>query len=75
MPDLHSVRTDSSSAKPAIGLSPSLLLLSLISVPALLGLLTLQELLKWLESVGIASEEIFRGNRLPVLHFPCTNRD
>jgi hypothetical protein len=59
----------------SIEISPSLLLLSLTSVPALLGLVTLQFLLQWLESIGISSEEIFRGDRLPVLHFPCTNRD
>lgn len=68
-------RGASSGANQSFGLSPSLLLLSLTSVPALLGLITWQVLLEWLESVGIASEEIFRGDRLPVLHFPCTNRD
>lgn len=58
-----------------LSISQSFLLLSLTSLPALLGLITVQFLLQWLESVGIASEEIFRGDRLPVLHFPCTNRD
>jgi hypothetical protein len=44
--------------------------IGLTATPGLVLLLSGQSLLKWLEDMGIASEEIFRGNRLPVLHFP-----
>lgn len=49
---------------------PTDLLLSLAVAPMLLGVLSLQALGSWLEAAGIASEEVFRGDRLPILNFP-----
>ncbi|MEW6494386.1 MAG: hypothetical protein AB1589_18010 [Cyanobacteriota bacterium] len=49
---------------------PTDLLLSLAVGPMLLGVLATDALVSWLTSVGIGSEEVFRGERLPVLHFP-----
>lgn len=36
----------------------------------LLGILVTDAVLSWLQAAGINSEEVFRGDRLPVLHFP-----
>jgi len=44
--------------------------LSIATGPLLLGLLSTQAVLSWLQTIGIASEEVFRGYSLPVLHFP-----
>ncbi|MGB7442706.1 MAG: hypothetical protein WA919_16705 [Coleofasciculaceae cyanobacterium] len=44
--------------------------LSLATGPLLLGILSSQAVLSWLQTLGIASEEVFRGYSLPVLHFP-----
>jgi hypothetical protein len=30
---------------------------------------------EFIEQLGVASEEVFRGDRLPVLHFPDRARD
>ncbi|HIK29647.1 MAG TPA: hypothetical protein IGR89_16595 [Oscillatoriaceae cyanobacterium M7585_C2015_266] len=49
---------------------PSNILLSLATAPVLLGLGAGQNLAKFLQEVGEASEEIFRGERLPILNFP-----
>jgi hypothetical protein len=51
---------------------PTDLFVSLAVAPVLLGVLSMQAILSWLEEVGIASEEVFRGDRLPILHFPHT---
>ncbi|NET56799.1 MAG: hypothetical protein F6K47_11730 [Symploca sp. SIO2E6] len=45
-------------------------LLSLATAPMLLGLLSTQVVCSWLKEAGIDSEELFRGERLPTLHFP-----
>ena len=45
-------------------------LLSLATAPMLLGLLSTQVVFSWLQEAGINSEELFRGERLPILHFP-----
>jgi hypothetical protein len=45
-------------------------LLSLAVGPVLLGILTAESVFSWLQEVGINSEEVFRGERLPVLHVP-----
>ena len=42
-------------------------LLSLATAPFLLGLLGMQTATNWLQAAGIASEEVFRGDRLPIL--------
>lgn len=47
-------------------------LLSLAVGPLLLGSLAADAIVSWLQATGINSEEVFRGERLPVLHFPET---
>lgn len=54
---------------------PTDLLLSLATGPMLLGILAAQAVGSWLQSVGLASEEVFRGDRLPVLHVPDLERE
>ncbi len=49
---------------------PSSLLVSLAATPCLITIIALQTATELLERLGVASEEIFRGDRLPVLHFP-----
>lgn len=44
--------------------------LSLAVGPLLLGVLATDAIFSWLQTTGINSEEVFRGERLPVLHFP-----
>jgi hypothetical protein len=59
--------------------SPSLLV-SIAATPWLVTIVTLNAASGLLEQLGLASEEIFRGDRLPVLHLPVnetssTDRD
>jgi hypothetical protein len=59
--------------------SPSLLV-SIAATPWLVTIVTLKAASGLLEQLGLASEEIFRGDRLPVLHLPVnetssTDRD
>ncbi|MBW4575370.1 MAG: hypothetical protein KME08_08820 [Aphanothece sp. CMT-3BRIN-NPC111] len=44
--------------------------LSLVTGPFLVGLVGVQMLAECLHNTGISSEEVFRGDRLPTLHFP-----
>jgi hypothetical protein len=46
------------------------LLLSLATVPALLALVGAKSLSKTIQDVGVLSEELFRGDRLPLLNMP-----
>lgn len=46
------------------------LLLSLATGPVLLGLLGNRAINQLLPEIGLYSEEIFRGDRLPMLNFP-----
>ena len=55
------------SAMPSV--SPALLV-SLAATPWLIAIVTANTASSWLEQLGLASEEIFRGDRLPVLHLP-----
>ncbi|MGK7873871.1 MAG: hypothetical protein AB4426_11330 [Xenococcaceae cyanobacterium] len=48
----------------------STILLSLATTPFILGMLAVQSLAQTLIEVGQASEEVFRGDRLPILHIP-----
>ena len=57
---------------PATSGIPIELLLSLATAPVLLGIVSIQAVGSWLQAAGVASEEVFRGDRLPVLHFPDT---
>jgi hypothetical protein len=45
-------------------------LLSVATAPVLLGLWGARVLNHWLQDLGEVSEEIWRGDRLPVLNFP-----
>lgn len=53
-------------------LIPSDLVLSLIALPLLGGLLAAKATAEFVSSIGIESEEVFRGSRLPMLNFPQT---
>lgn len=48
----------------------SSILLSLTTGPVLLGILGVKSSLEGLQAAGVGSEEVFRGDRLPVLPFP-----
>jgi hypothetical protein len=49
---------------------PSDILLSLVALPMLGGLVAAGAAAEFVASIGIESEEVFRGSRLPVLNFP-----
>ena len=49
---------------------PSDFLLSLATGPLLLGVVSLEAAFKGIQALGVNSEELFRGDRLPLLHFP-----
>ncbi len=51
--------------------SPSLLV-SIAATPWLATIVMLNTASGLLEQLGLASEEIFRGDRLPVLHLPTS---
>ncbi len=51
-------------------LIPSNIILSLITLPLLGSLLAAKASAEFVSSIGIESEEVFRGSRLPVLNFP-----
>jgi hypothetical protein len=59
------------SASSAPVVSPSLLV-SIAATPWLVTIVTLNTASGLLEQLGLASEEIFRGDRLPVLHLPVS---
>jgi hypothetical protein len=48
------------------------LLLGLATAPLLVGLLASKALADLMQDLGLASEEVFRGDRLPVLDFSAT---
>jgi hypothetical protein len=50
-------------------------LLSFATTPVLLGLWGVRILNDWLQDLGDVSEEIWRGDRLPVLNFPTSDDD
>ncbi len=49
---------------------PSDILLSLAALPMLGGLLVASYAAEFVASIGVESEEVFRGSRLPLLNFP-----
>jgi hypothetical protein len=49
--------------------SPSILV-SLAATPWLAAIVSARMAGEFIEQLGLASEEVFRGDRLPVLHFP-----
>lgn len=46
-----------------------LLALSLATSPFIMSILVMHILGEWLQSIGKSSEEIFRAEQLPLLHF------
>ncbi|YAI81820.1 MAG: hypothetical protein ACQJCO_08540 [cyanobacterium endosymbiont of Rhopalodia sterrenbergii] len=51
-------------------LCPIVICLSLATAPFLGSLLIVNQIAQGLENLGEASEEVFRGDRLPILNFP-----
>lgn len=49
---------------------PSDILLSLVALPMLGGLVVSKAAAEFVASIGVESEEVFRGSRLPLLNFP-----
>lgn len=49
---------------------PTDILLSLATAPLLLGILASKASLEFVQAIGKASEEVFRGASLPILDFP-----
>jgi hypothetical protein len=64
--DLLKTQTPNSPKLPV----PSDILLSLVALPMLGGLVVAKAAAEFVASIGIESEEVFRGSRLPVLNFP-----
>ncbi|MGC1395012.1 MAG: hypothetical protein WA828_12095 [Coleofasciculaceae cyanobacterium] len=54
---------------------PTDFLLSLATGPLLLGVVSLEAVFRGIQTSGINSEEVFRGDRLPLLHFPPADID
>jgi hypothetical protein len=50
-------------------------LVSVATVPMLIALVGSKVLAEVAQSLGLASEEVFRGDRLPVLHVPITSSE
>jgi hypothetical protein len=57
-------------ADQSIGKAPVQLLVSLAAVPTLGMIVGLQAVLQQVQAMANSSEEIFRGDRLPLLPFP-----
>jgi hypothetical protein len=55
-------------------LIPSDLVLGLTTLPLLGGLLATKAAASFVTSIGVESEEVFRGSRLPVLNFPHSKK-
>ena len=64
--DLLKTQTPNSPKLPV----PSDILLSLVVLPMLGGLVAAGAAAEFVASIGVESEEVFRGSRLPVLNFP-----
>ena len=64
--DLLNTKTPNSPKLPV----PSDMLLSLVALPMLGGLVVAKAAAEFVASLGVESEEVFRGSRLPVLNFP-----
>ena len=67
LPEIITLNKTNSPNPPLI--SPSVLL-SLTASPFLFSIILVQSLAQTLIEVGQKSEEVFRGDRLPILHFP-----
>jgi hypothetical protein len=60
----------SPASPPQISVVPPSVLVSLAATPWLATIVSIRAASELLERLGVASEEVFRGDRLPVLHFP-----
>lgn len=56
-------------AKPSSS-SPCDLAIALATIPTLVGLVVIKNLGDVLIDLGLSSEEVFRGDRLPILNMP-----
>lgn len=56
-------------AKPSF-FSPCDLAIALATIPTLAGLVAMKSLGDMLIDLGLTSEEVFRGDRLPILNMP-----
>ncbi|MEB3182049.1 MAG: hypothetical protein VKL59_23885 [Nostocaceae cyanobacterium] len=54
---------------------PQEMLLQIGTASMLAGLLAQRTITQTLQAIGSASEEVFRGDRLPLLNFPNTEDD
>jgi hypothetical protein len=59
----------SSSSSSSRAVVPPSVLVSITATPWLATIVGIQAVSGFLEQLGIASEEMFRGDRLPILHF------
>jgi hypothetical protein len=50
---------------------PAAILVSIAAAPVAVALVAARAIGQGLEELGRTSEEIFRGDRLPILHFPA----
>ena len=62
-------------ATPSKSPIPTDFFLSLATGPLLIGVLAADAVCSWLQVSGISSEEVFRGERLPLLHFPDSSSE
>ena len=58
-----------------LGFIPSEIALSAATVPVLVGLVSAQVIASAIAEIGAMSEELFRGDRLPILDFSETPVD
>ena len=49
---------------------PPEVLLSFLTFPVIVGIVTMETVIREIQESSAASEEIFRGDRLPILPFP-----
>lgn len=61
---------ENQSVQPFFSLISEEIFLSLATIPVLMGVVGTKALMEMMAEIGQASEEIFRGDRLPVLNFP-----
>ena len=70
---MNSFRQNVPEAQPSQGTNltiPSALIVGCATVPLIVGLLSARAAADLMMTIGSASEEVFRGDRLPVLNFP-----
>ncbi|HEY9838297.1 MAG TPA: hypothetical protein V6D27_15510 [Vampirovibrionales bacterium] len=73
-PNHEPTSLNSDTPEPFVKIS-SELLITLLTPPFLGALLGGKAVSQMLQSMGQASEEVFRGDRLPVLNFPHAEED